>query len=227
VGTVSVDKSEELSAKLKKCGIPHNVLNAKHHEREAEIVAQAGKFGAVTISTNMAGRGTDIKLGEGVKELGGLHVIGSSRHDSRRIDRQLRGRCSRQGDPGSSKFYVSLEDDLMRLFGGDRIVKIFDRFGLNGDEKFIMYNDPESPFAYKERLLMVSCFVLNGKTMIMVMNDTKSPVKELSFSAAKFQKLGVNISALEDAESGKPVPVANGVIKVDIPARDYRILISK
>ena len=109
----------------------------------------------------------------------------------------------------------------------DKVWEIFDRFGLNGDEKFIMYNDPESPFAYKERLLMVSCFVLNGKTMIMVMNDTKSPVKELSFSAAKFQKLGVNISALEDAESGKPVPVANGVIKVDIPARDYRILISK
>ncbi|MBR2720522.1 MAG: SEC-C domain-containing protein, partial [Lentisphaeria bacterium] len=135
LGTISVDDSEKLSRMLKIRNIPHNVLNAKNHQHEAEIVARAGQVGAVTVATNMAGRGTDIKLGENVAELGGLHVIGSSRHDSRRIDRQLRGRCSRQGDPGSSKFYVSLEDDLMRLFGGDRIVKIFDRFGLQeGDE---------------------------------------------------------------------------------------------
>ena len=135
LGTISVDDSEKLSRMLKIRNIPHYVLNAKNHQHEAEIVARAGQVGAVTVATNMAGRGTDIKLGEGVKELGGLHVIGSSRHDSRRIDRQLRGRCSRQGDPGSSKFYVSLEDELMRLFGGDRIVKIFDRFGLKeGDE---------------------------------------------------------------------------------------------
>ena len=135
LGTISVDDSEKLSRMLKIRNIPHNVLNAKNHQHEAEIVARAGQIGAVTVATNMAGRGTDIKLGEGVAEKGGLHVIGSSRHDSRRIDRQLRGRCSRQGDPGSSKFYVSLEDDLMRLFGGDRIVKIFDRFGLKeGDE---------------------------------------------------------------------------------------------
>ena len=135
LGTISVDDSEKLSRMLKMRNIPHNVLNAKNHQREAEIVAHAGQVRAVTVATNMAGRGTDIKLGPGVAELGGLHVIGSSRHDSRRIDRQLRGRCSRQGAPGSSKFYVSLEDDLMRLFGGDRIVKIFDRFGLKeGDE---------------------------------------------------------------------------------------------
>ena len=135
LGTISVDDSEKLSRMLKIRNIPHYVLNAKNHQHEAEIVARAGQVGAVTVATNMAGRGTDIKLGENVHELGGLHVIGSSRHDSRRIDRQLRGRCSRQGDPGSSKFYVSLEDDLMRLFGGDRIVKIFDRFGLKeGDE---------------------------------------------------------------------------------------------
>ena len=135
LGTISVDDSEKLSRMLKIRNIPHYVLNAKNHQHEAEIVARAGQVGAVTVATNMAGRGTDIKLGENVAELGGLHVIGSSRHDSRRIDRQLRGRCSRQGDPGSSKFYVSLEDDLMRLFGGDRIVKIFDRFGLKeGDE---------------------------------------------------------------------------------------------
>ena len=135
LGTISVEDSEILSRMLKMRNIPHNVLNAKNHAHEAEIVAKAGMPGAVTVATNMAGRGTDIKLGAGVAELGGLHVIGSSRHDSRRIDRQLRGRCSRQGDPGSSKFYVSLEDNLMRLFGSDRIVKIFDRFGLEeGDE---------------------------------------------------------------------------------------------
>ena len=135
LGTISVDDSEILSRMLTIRKIPHNVLNAKNHQREAEIIAEAGRPGAVTVATNMAGRGTDIKLAPGVAELGGLHVIGSSRHDSRRIDRQLRGRCSRQGDPGSSKFYVSLEDNLMRLFGSDRIIKIFDRFGLKeGDE---------------------------------------------------------------------------------------------
>ena len=135
LGTISVEDSEILSRMLKMRGIAHNVLNAKNHAHEAEIVARAGTPGSVTVATNMAGRGTDIKLAPGVAEMGGLHVIGSSRHDSRRIDRQLRGRCSRQGDPGSSKFYVSLEDNLMRLFGSDRIVKIFDRFGLaEGDE---------------------------------------------------------------------------------------------
>lgn len=135
VGTISVEDSEILSRMLKRQGIPHNVLNAKNNMTEADIVAQAGQKYAVTVATNMAGRGTDIKLGEGVAELGGLHVIASSRHDARRIDRQLRGRCSRQGDPGSSKFYVSLEDPLMRLFGSDRIVKIFEKFGLEEGEE--------------------------------------------------------------------------------------------
>lgn len=135
LGTISVEDSEILSRMLKRKNIPHHVLNAKNHQYEAEIIAQAGQRGAVTVATNMAGRGTDIKLGEGVRELGGLHVIGSSRHDARRIDRQLRGRCSRQGDPGSSKFYVSLEDNLMRLFGSDRIIKIFDRFGFEEGEE--------------------------------------------------------------------------------------------
>jgi preprotein translocase subunit SecA len=135
LGTVSVDDSEIISRFLKRKNIPHNVLNAKNHQRESEIVAQAGQCGSVTVATNMAGRGTDIKLGEGVTDLGGLHVIASARHDSRRIDRQLRGRCSRQGDPGSSKFYVSLEDNLMRLFGSDRIVKIMERFGLEEGEE--------------------------------------------------------------------------------------------
>jgi preprotein translocase subunit SecA len=130
VGTISVETSEMLSRMLKKEGLIHSVLNAKFHQQEAEIVARAGQRGAITIATNMAGRGTDIKLGEGVAEVGGLHVLGTERHESRRIDRQLRGRCSRQGDPGSSHFFISLEDDLMRLFGSDRIVKLMERMGL-------------------------------------------------------------------------------------------------
>jgi len=119
---------------LKRKGIPHNVLNAKQHQREAEVVGNAGLPGAVTISTNMAGRGTDIKLGPGVRDNSGLHIIGTERHEARRIDRQLRGRSGRQGDPGSSLFYLSLEDDLMRLFGSERIAKIMDRMGLQEGE---------------------------------------------------------------------------------------------
>ena len=134
LGTVTVDTSEVLSRMLKIAHIPHEVLNAKNHAREAEIVSLAGMRGAVTIATNMAGRGTDIKLGEGVTELGGLHVIGSERHESRRIDRQLRGRCSRQGDPGSSQFFISLEDQLMRLFGSQRISGIMQRLGMKEGE---------------------------------------------------------------------------------------------
>jgi preprotein translocase subunit SecA len=134
VGTTTVEISELLSRMLKMRNIPHQVLNAKYHQKEAEIVALAGRAGAVTIATNMAGRGTDIKLGEGVKEAGGLAIIGTERHDSRRVDRQLRGRSGRQGDPGSSKFFVSLEDDLMRKFGSERIAKIMDRLGLKEGE---------------------------------------------------------------------------------------------
>ena len=133
VGTVSIDKSETLSRLLKKENIGHNVLNAKNHEREAEIIAQAGQGKNVTISTNMAGRGTDIVLGEGIARLGGLHVIGTERHESRRIDNQLRGRSGRQGDPGSSRFFLSLEDDLMRLFGSDRISGIMEKLGMEED----------------------------------------------------------------------------------------------
>ena len=134
VGTISVEASELLSRMLKRRGIPHNVLNAKQHQREAEIVTRAGQPSAVTIATNMAGRGTDIKLGDGVKELGGLHIIGTERHESRRIDDQLRGRSGRQGDPGSSQFYLSLEDDLMRLFNSDRVARIMDRMGVEEGE---------------------------------------------------------------------------------------------
>ncbi len=134
VGTVSIDKSEKLSRMLTKAGINHSVLNAKNHEKEAEIIAKAGQMDTVTLSTNMAGRGTDIVLGEGVKELGGLRIIGTERHESRRIDNQLRGRSGRQGDPGSSRFYLALEDDLLRIFGGERISSIMDRLGVEEGE---------------------------------------------------------------------------------------------
>ena len=134
VGTISIETSEMLSQRLKKLNIPHSVLNAKQHAREAEIVAQAGQKGHVTIATNMAGRGTDIVLGEGVLELGGLHILGTERHENRRIDNQLRGRSGRQGDPGSSRFYLSLEDDLMRLFGSDRISGLMEKLGLKDGE---------------------------------------------------------------------------------------------
>lgn len=134
VGTTSIVQSEELSKVLKKSSIPHNVLNAKYHEMEAQIISSAGQLGAVTIATNMAGRGTDIVLGEGVTEIGGLHIIGTERHESRRIDNQLRGRAGRQGDPGSSRFYLSLEDELMRLFGSDNIATIMDKLGMEEDE---------------------------------------------------------------------------------------------
>jgi preprotein translocase subunit SecA len=134
VGTISIDVSEKISRMLKKERVPHEVLNAKHHEREAEIIADAGQTGKITIATNMAGRGTDIKLGEGVREKGGLHILGTSRHESRRIDNQLRGRSGRQGDPGSSRFFLSLEDDLLRIFGSGKLGAIMDKLGMEEDE---------------------------------------------------------------------------------------------
>jgi preprotein translocase subunit SecA len=133
VGTVDIETSEHLSDMLRRRGVEHNVLNAKHHEKEAEIIKDAGERGAVTIATNMAGRGVDIKLGDGVKELGGLYVLGTERHESRRIDNQLRGRSGRQGDPGVSRFYLSAEDDIIRLFAGDRIYNILERLGPSED----------------------------------------------------------------------------------------------
>ena len=143
VGTISIEKSERLSGMLKRMGVPHSVLNAKYHEQEADIIKNAGQRYGVTIATNMAGRGTDIVLGEGVARLGGLHVIGTERHEARRIDNQLRGRSGRQGDPGSSRFYLSLEDDLMRIFGSDRIKVIMDRLGMEEGQ------DIQHPFITK------------------------------------------------------------------------------
>src|SRR5439155_2771037 len=134
VGTIGVETSEYLAELLKRSGVPHNVLNAKEHAREAEIIKDAGQQRAITIATNMAGRGVDIKLGDGVRELGGLYVVGTERHESRRIDNQLRGRSGRQGDPGESRFYLSGEDQLVRLFAGDRIKNIMSRFKVPDDQ---------------------------------------------------------------------------------------------
>src|SRR5207248_6665292 len=134
VGTIAVETSEHLSELLTRKGVPHNVLNAKEHAREAEIIVGAGQKHAVTIATNMAGRGVDIKLGEGVVDLGGLYVLGTERHESRRIDNQLRGRSGRQGDPGETRFYLSGEDDLVRLFAGDRIKGVMERFKIPDDQ---------------------------------------------------------------------------------------------
>ncbi len=163
VGTTSVEVSETISRMLQRAKIPHSVLNAKQHEREAEIVAAAGQKGAVTIATNMAGRGTDIKLGPGVRDLGGLHILGTERHEARRIDRQLRGRAGRQGDPGSSQFFISLEDDLMRLFGGERITRLMEKFGaadevlehpmLNKSVERAQKKVEENNFSIRKRLL--------------------------------------------------------------------------
>ena len=134
VGTVAVETSELISRLLTKKGVRHNVLNAKNHGREAEIIVEAGQKGSVTIATNMAGRGTDIKLGEGVIDLGGLAVIGTERHESRRIDNQLRGRSGRQGDPGVTQFYLSMEDELMRRFGSDNMKSMMERLGMDDDQ---------------------------------------------------------------------------------------------
>ena len=202
LGTISVEDSEILSRMLKMRGIAHNVLNAKNHAHEAEIVAKAGTPGSVTVATNMAGRGTDIKLAPGVAELGGLHVIGSSRHDSRRIDRQLRGRCSRQGDPGSSKFYVSLEDNLMRLFGSDRIVKIFDRFGLEeGDE--LQHPWLNKSIETAQRRVEQQHFSIRKRTLDF--DDVMNKQREIIYQLRK-----------DALVSEKPLDVLMGVIEQDI-----------
>ena len=180
LGTVEVATSEVLSRMLKIAHIPHEVLNAKNHAREAEIVALAGQPGAVTIATNMAGRGTDIKLGEGVTELGGLHVIGSERHESRRIDRQLRGRCSRQGDPGSSQFFISLEDKLMRLFGSQKIASIMQRLGIQEGE-VMEHKWLNRSVETAQRRVEQQHFAVRKKTLEYddVMNKQRSIVYEL------------------------------------------------
>ena len=195
VGTTSVEISELLSRTLKMRGIEHNVLNAKLHQREADIVAGAGKAGAVTIATNMAGRGTDIKLGEGVKEAGGLAIIGTERHDSRRVDRQLRGRSGRQGDPGSSQFFVSLEDNLMRLFNSERIIKLMDRMGLEEGE-VISHSMVSKSIERAQKKVEENNFGVRKRLLEYddIMNSQREVIYTKRRNALYGERLGVEIS---------------------------------
>jgi len=195
VGTTSVEISELLSRALKMRGIKHNVLNAKLHQREAEVVAEAGKPGAVTIATNMAGRGTDIKLGEGVKTAGGLAIVGTERHDSRRVDRQLRGRSGRQGDPGSSQFFVSLEDNLMRLFNSERIIKLMDRMGLEEGE-VIQHSMVSKSIERAQKKVEENNFGIRKRLLEYddIMNSQREVIYTKRRNALHGERLGVEIS---------------------------------
>ncbi len=195
IGTTSVEISELLSRMLQRQGIKHNVLNAKLHQREADIVAEAGQSGTVTIATNMAGRGTDIKLGEGVKEAGGLAIIGTERHESRRVDRQLRGRAGRQGDPGSSQFYVSLEDNLMRLFGSERIASIMDKMGLQEGE-VIQHSMISKSIERAQKKVEENNFGIRKRLLEYddVMNSQRTVIYKKRFHALNGERLALDIS---------------------------------
>ncbi|WDU82559.1 preprotein translocase subunit SecA [Caloramator sp. Dgby_cultured_2] len=216
VGTISIEKSEMLSTMLKKRGIPHQVLNAKYHEKEAEIVAHAGERGMVTIATNMAGRGTDIKLGEGVAELGGLKIIGTERHESRRIDNQLRGRAGRQGDPGCSRFYVSLEDDLMRLFGSDRIKDIVSKLGLPDDEPI------ESKMvtnAIEQAQKRVEANNFEIRKSLLQFDDVLNRQREIIYSQRKKVLEGEN---LKDSIKGMIIDVVTSIVNAHVTDDRHR-----
>jgi len=189
VGTISIEKSEKLSHMLKRSGIPHNVLNAKHHEREAEIISQAGQEGAVTIATNMAGRGTDIVLGKRVPEMGGLHILGTERHESRRIDNQLRGRSGRQGDKGSSRFYLSLEDDLMRIFGSDRISGLMQKLGMENGQP-IEHNMVSKAVANAQKKVEAHNFDI--RKHLLEYDDVMNKQREVLYSLRRGILLGDN-----------------------------------
>jgi preprotein translocase subunit SecA len=243
VGTVSVDVSETLARMFKRAGIPHNVLNAKYHQREAEIVANAGQAGAVTIATNMAGRGTDIKLGEGVMvskpsvvkdpenkpmevtELGGLHIIGSERHESRRIDRQLRGRAGRQGDPGASQFFLSLEDDLMRLFGSDRIAKLMDRMGAEEGEMLTHSLITRSIEQAQKRVELQN---FQSRKRLLEYDDVMNQQREVIYSLRSFALDGgeeLRGEALKMIEKGVERRVENTLAVFDKPEEwDFGLL---
>ena len=196
VGTISIEASEMDSALLKRKGIEHQVLNAKYHDKEAEIVKQAGQRGMVTIATNMAGRGTDIVLGEGVVELGGLHIIGTERHESRRIDNQLRGRSGRQGDPGSSQFYVSMEDDIMRLFGSDRIMGLMDRLGWEEDQ---VIDHPQISKGIENAQKRVESRHFEIRKQVLEYDDVMNKQREVIYEQRRGVLLNENISEQIDA----------------------------
>ena len=243
VGTVSVDVSETLARMFKRAGLPHNVLNAKYHQREAEIVAGAGQPGAVTIATNMAGRGTDIKLGPGVTEsrpsqrkdadnqlvdiveLGGLHIIGSERHESRRIDRQLRGRAGRQGDPGASQFFLSLEDDLMRLFGSDRIAKLMDRMGAEEGEMLTHSLITRSIEQAQKRVELQN---FQSRKRLLEYDDVMNQQREVIYSLRSFALEGgeeLIAEAQKMVEKGVAQRVENTLATFDSPEEwDFALL---
>jgi preprotein translocase subunit SecA len=219
VGTISIDVSEKISKMLKKEKIPHEVLNAKHHEREAEIIAEAGQKGKVTIATNMAGRGTDIKLGEGVRELGGLHILGTSRHESRRIDNQLRGRAGRQGDPGSSRFFLSLEDDLLRIFGSGRLSGIMDKLGMEEDEP-IEHSMISKAIENAQRKVEGHHFDI--RKHLLEYDDVMNKQREVIYSQRREVLKGENIKPIiddmiEDLVEGAVLSVVNP----KIPSEDW------
>ncbi len=215
VGTVSVDVSETLSRMLKRSGIPHNVLNAKQHQREAEIILRAGAQGAVTIATNMAGRGTDIRLGEGVVERDGLHIIGTERHEARRIDRQLRGRSGRQGDPGSSIFYLSLEDDLMRLFGGERLGRVMDRLGVKEGE-VITHKMVTKAIERAQKKVELQNFAIRKHTLDYddVMNVQRNWIYERRLAALERESIKDEVVELIEG-------VLDGLIDAHCPEKEY------
>jgi len=207
VGTISIDVSEDLSKKLKKRGIKHTVLNAKNHEKEAEIIAMAGQKGGVTISTNMAGRGTDIVLGEGVTDLGGLRIIGTERHESRRIDNQLRGRSGRQGDPGSSRFYLALEDDLLRIFGGERITGIMEKLGMEEGEP-IEHNLISR--AIENAQAKVEGHNFDIRKQLIEYDDVMNQQREVIYKQRREALMGKSLkSSIEDMISEKAEIIAN------------------
>ncbi len=215
VGTVSVEVSETLSRMLKRSGVPHSVLNAKHHQQEAEIVSRAGNKGTVTIATNMAGRGTDIKLGQGVVDLGGLHITGTERHESRRIDRQLRGRAGRQGDPGSSRFFMSLEDNLMRMFGSDRIAKIMDSMGVKEGE-VITHSMVTKAIERAQKRVEAQNFSIRKHTLEYddVMNSQREVIYDRRLAALENESIKDEILELIDS-------VLESLVKQFCPVKEY------
>jgi preprotein translocase subunit SecA len=221
VGTISIDVSEDLSKRLKKRGVKHEVLNAKHHEKEAEIVSMAGQKGSVTISTNMAGRGTDIVLGEGVPALGGLHILGTERHESRRIDNQLRGRSGRQGDQGSSRFYLSLEDDLLRIFGGERMSGIMEKLGMEEGEP-IEHNLISRAIENAQSKVEGQNFEI--RKHLLEYDDVMNQQRMVIYRHRREALSGKNLkSSIEDMIRSKAEDIADAFADEKLPAEEWNL----
>ncbi len=219
VGTISIDVSEDISRKLKKRGITHNVLNAKNHEKEAEIIAQAGQPGAVTISTNMAGRGTDIVLGEGVVEVGGLRILGTERHESRRIDNQLRGRAGRQGDPGSSRFYLAMDDDLLRIFGGGRMTGMMEKLGMQEGEP-IEHNLLSKAIENAQSKVEGQNFEI--RKQLLEYDDVMNQQREVIYRRRREILMGKSLKTdIEDMILDKAEILADGIVEDKVPPEDW------